>query len=299
LSVSASALLQAAGLINWLIFAPWRDRTPRQKWERQMSLPEIRWGTFYPLYTNLACISKTHTTVPNGSTDDSGLTYSIIAPLMLIFSVVTFGLFWFVFRYNLLYISAFPFDTRGRLYPTALKQLFTGIYMMELCLIGLFLSIRSDRDAFAGIGQAVIIMIATIFTVIYQLLLGNIFASILKYLPASTKDGGGQERKSKEVHSLRSALDPLHHLARNFYSWMMPSRKVSRDLQDSINRLARNQLKTTNQRGYKHKAADPSSPVIWIPRDVLGISEDEIAYANDCVSEVRISNELADLDMNG
>ena len=61
LSVSAGALLQAEGLVNWLILAPWMDRTPRQKWQRQMSLPEIRWGTLYPLYTNLACIGKTLT----------------------------------------------------------------------------------------------------------------------------------------------------------------------------------------------------------------------------------------------
>ncbi len=64
LSVSAGAFLQAEGLINWLILAPWTDRTPRQKWERQMGLPEIRWGTFYPLYTNLACIDKTLAPLP-------------------------------------------------------------------------------------------------------------------------------------------------------------------------------------------------------------------------------------------
>ncbi len=64
LSVSAGAFLQAGGLVNWLILAPWTDRTPRQKWERQVGLPEIRWGTFYPLYTNLACIGKTLASLP-------------------------------------------------------------------------------------------------------------------------------------------------------------------------------------------------------------------------------------------
>ena len=61
LSGSAGTLLQAGGLIQWLILTPLADRTPRQKWERQTSLPEIRWGTFYPLYTNLACIGKSLT----------------------------------------------------------------------------------------------------------------------------------------------------------------------------------------------------------------------------------------------
>ncbi len=61
LSGSAGTLLQAGGLIQWLILAPLTDRTLRQKWERQTSLSEIRWGTFYPLYTNLACIDKSLT----------------------------------------------------------------------------------------------------------------------------------------------------------------------------------------------------------------------------------------------
>jgi len=58
LSVSAGVLLQAGGLVQWLIFAPLTDRTPRQKWERRMNLPQLQWGTCFPHYTNLACIGK-------------------------------------------------------------------------------------------------------------------------------------------------------------------------------------------------------------------------------------------------
>ncbi len=85
-------------------------------------------------------------------------------------------------------MSTFPYDTEGQLYPTALKQLFTEIYMMKLCLIDLFLSIRNDRNVLTDIDQVVIMMIATTLTVIYQLFLRNIFFSILKYLSAFTKD---------------------------------------------------------------------------------------------------------------
>lgn len=60
-------------------------------------------------------------TLPSPSADNLGLTYSIIASLILPFSVATFGLFWFLFRYNLLYVSAFPYDTGFQLYPTTLK----------------------------------------------------------------------------------------------------------------------------------------------------------------------------------
>jgi len=131
--------------------------------------------------------------------------------------VIIFGLFLFVFRYNLLYVSAFLYDTEGRLYSTALKQLFTEIYMMKLCLIDLFLSICDDRSVLIDIGQAVIMMIVTTSMIIYQLLLRNVFVSILKYLSAFTKDEEGQERASDEGHFSRAALDSLRHLAHIFY----------------------------------------------------------------------------------
>jgi hypothetical protein len=79
--------------------------------------------------------------------------------------------------------------------------------MMELCLIGLFLFIRDEQGVFTGIGQAVIMMIATVLTVIYQLLLGNAFASILEYLPAYMENRNDSEGKlkqkcSQQVHSV-------------------------------------------------------------------------------------------------
>ena len=56
LSVSAGALVQIMGLIEWFVLAPIFDKTARQKWHRQTNLPNVQWGTFFPVYTNLACI---------------------------------------------------------------------------------------------------------------------------------------------------------------------------------------------------------------------------------------------------
>jgi len=58
LSVSAGALVQVMGLIEWFILAPLLDTTARQKWRRQTNLPNMQWGTFFPVYTNLACIGQ-------------------------------------------------------------------------------------------------------------------------------------------------------------------------------------------------------------------------------------------------
>ena len=55
-SVSAGALVQVWQLIQWFILAPLLDSTARQKWQRQVNLPNMQWGSFFPVYTNLACI---------------------------------------------------------------------------------------------------------------------------------------------------------------------------------------------------------------------------------------------------
>ncbi len=58
LSTSAGALVQVMGLFNWFVLAPLLDSTARQKWRRQTKLPDMQWGTFFPVYTNFACIGQ-------------------------------------------------------------------------------------------------------------------------------------------------------------------------------------------------------------------------------------------------
>ena len=37
-----------------------------------------------------------------------------------------------------MFVSNATIDTKGRVYPRALQQLFVGLYLAEVCLIGLF-----------------------------------------------------------------------------------------------------------------------------------------------------------------
>ena len=76
-----------------------------------------------------------------------GIIYSIIVLLMTLFILIAFGMYWLVFRYNILYVMLLENDTGGLLYPTALNQLFTSIYILEIYLIGLFLLICDENQA--------------------------------------------------------------------------------------------------------------------------------------------------------
>jgi hypothetical protein len=64
--------------------------------------------------------------------------YATIAPLMLGFASIGIGLFYLAYRYNILFVSDSPIDTKGLIYPLALEQLMTGVYLGLLVMIGLF-----------------------------------------------------------------------------------------------------------------------------------------------------------------
>lgn len=51
-----STLIHVNQLLNFLIFSPIFDRTARQKWMRGDNVGLQKWGTFIPVFTNIACI---------------------------------------------------------------------------------------------------------------------------------------------------------------------------------------------------------------------------------------------------
>ncbi|KAL8943317.1 MAG: hypothetical protein Q9216_001160 [Gyalolechia sp. 2 TL-2023] len=395
LTVSAGALVQLGGLFKWFILAPIMDSTGRQKWKRQTNLSDINWGTFFPVYTNLAAI---------------GLIYSVISPLIMVFNITTFSLFWLVYRYNTLYVTKFRFDTGGLLFPKAINQLFTGLYVMELCLIGLFFLVRDSDAAGNSVGtpckgQAIIMIIVLILTVLYQFLLNNAFGPLFRYLPITLEDDAvtrdeefaraqekrwrladgeregdnindlleERERRSldeskkaeeielRDIEARRegSNLDPknLDGLLPDAFSKFLPVPKrgawadrsrqrastqrsdlarpnsmLSPDhanaghrqqhhhqsrnptdieaqrsgtkigealfsgLHDEIEDLTPEERDKLVQRAFQHSALRARRPVIWIPRDDLGVSDDEITRTQRFSGHIWISNEFIGLD---
>lgn len=92
-------------------------------------------------------------------------------------------MFWVAFRYNIIYITESISDTGGLLYPTALSQLFVGIYTFEICLVGLFLLARNEDEKWTCLGQAVIMIAATVITGGFQVVLDKGFEPLLRFLP--------------------------------------------------------------------------------------------------------------------
>ena len=171
-SMSAGELVQTSGLLQYLVISPVMDRTPRELLQRRTGISKVAWATVYPVYTNLACIGTDPERSYSSSTDERlGIIYSVIAPLVLILVTIAFGMFWVAFRYNLLYVTKSIKDTGGLLYPAALNQLFVGMYVFEIFLVGLFLLARDKEQRWVCLGQAMIMTAATIVTAGFQVVL--------------------------------------------------------------------------------------------------------------------------------
>ncbi|KAI5805211.1 DUF221 domain protein [Geopyxis carbonaria] len=318
-TVSGGALLQIVVLLINFVLAPLIDKTAREKFTRSTALTEIKWGTFFPVYTNLACI---------------GIVYSVISPLILIFNVITFSLFWLVYRYNLLFVVNFRFDTGGLLFPRAINQLFTGLYVMEVCLVGLFFLVRDTQNRVACAPQGIIMVIATILTGLYQLTLNRAFGPLFTYLPITLEDDAAlrdEEFAAEQDLARRKNLVPNTHPENDDLNEVLAAREATQatpnsnpiemqtfgrrsgetesdsrdknspatlfaDIADEIEDLTPEERDRLVARAFQHPAQRAKRPVIWIPRDRLGVSDDEIRRTMKMTDCVWISNEWAWLE---
>ncbi|CCK71666.1 Spo75p KNAG_0H02510 [Huiozyma naganishii CBS 8797] len=99
--------------------------TPHKRLERLRKSLYFQWGSVYPIFSVLGCIT---------------VIYSVIAPLILPLACVSFILVYYSFKYLFEYQYSYSnsSETFGKLYPQALMQLYAGIYFLEVCLLGLF-----------------------------------------------------------------------------------------------------------------------------------------------------------------
>ncbi|KAI1817822.1 DUF221-domain-containing protein [Poronia punctata] len=362
LSVSSGTLLQIGALVNWYVIARIFNNTARNKWTTNTSLPDVKWGSYFPVYTNFACIA---------------LVYSVIAPIISIFAIITFSLLWIANRYSMLYVNRLSVDTGGVLYPRALNQTFTGLYVMEIALIGLFFIQQNDHGVHACTPQAIIMIVVTALTALYQLLLNRSFGPMFRYLPITFEDEAvlrdeafqrAQDRRlglvneddavplvqgsqafghdgrdsradgpsgdaEKVTGHKRTNLNPVKGIVRAG-TWAMRGGKSTYDqtlgraekgiktaakfreerkqkdleaqraigealyggFHDDIEDLMPEERDVLVRRAFMHSALRARRPTLWIPRDDLGVSDDEIRRTQEFSEHIWISNEGTALD---
>lgn len=153
-------ILQIWGFLRHVVLAKLTDN-PRSRFRTWRALQIPRWGGVFPVYSNMGVIA---------------LSYSCIAPLVLVFSA--FGL-WFIqliWKYKLIYIMDSTHDSKGLFYPQALLHLIVGLYLAEICMIGLFAINKSFPPV-------VLMLLFLLFTMLVHMSVSDAIAPLLVNLP--------------------------------------------------------------------------------------------------------------------
>jgi len=214
-------------------------------------------------------------------------------------------------------------DTKGRVYPRALQQLFVGLYIAEVCLIGLFAI--ATGASIGALGPLILMIVFLIFTALYHISLNAALGPQLNYLPKSIdaeerrllavenghldadgyEDGAGAKEGRSQVKPAganvngNGAVDgpaPAPHKRPNFFvKWLRPD--VYTDY-ETMRRLVPKYgeveyTRETEETAYYNPAITSQVPLLWIPRDPAGVSTQEI---RDSSKVVPITDEAAYLD---
>ena len=268
-----STLVEVNRFLSVFILSPLFDKTARDKWARSQNVGLQNWGTFIPVLTNVACIGSSLRFMLQGSTDiPPGIIYSVIAPLILVFGIIYFGSLWLLYRSHPPKLTEAGLTPSGLFYPTAIRQLFTGVYFMELCLTGLFFLVRDTDGKATCTAQAVLMIFATLLTALFHCNLNH--GHKLHWLPfvRAIKQPADQADIQGKAHWSQGYRGMLTRSA------VLPKRSQS----DS-----------------RDEALTSARPVIWIPKDDLGVADDEIIHIRKTYDNIWISNEGASLDAQG
>ena len=278
---------------------------------------------------------------------------------MLIFVSLTFSLFWVAYRHNYYYVQRNKVDTHGLLFNNAFSQLFAGIYVLEISLIGLFFLVRDTQDNVACTPQAAIMIVVLVLTAAFHFVMEHHLRPLYEFLPVALEDSAvDAERQRFLVHndnepsheergdSSDIELSEMNSVAQLDGSNAPTEKRASRvqmtnmsatasHARNALSRLkketaaritdihahvpetiARSRRQEVDDRlaatiaGYPDELTDLSpdereaelkaafqdpvtrepAPVIWIPQDPAGISEDAIKQASKYSPYLQYSN---------
>ncbi|KAJ5179325.1 hypothetical protein N7492_002535 [Penicillium capsulatum] len=272
LSVSSLALVQIASALVFKFVTTFFAYSPRRLFRKWAELGSLSWGNVFPVFTNMGVIA---------------LTYSCIAPLILGFACFGLYLVYQAYRYNFLFVYDIEIDTKGLVYPRALQHLLTGLYLAEVCMIGLF-AIRG------AVGPVVIMVLFAIGNILAHLSLNEALAPLNTFLPRSLD---AEEELLREKEDARDEVnDHRRSRAMAFWNWFHPN--AYKDFADIRRKVRRNvsEVSYTEEEArtaYFEPCIASPSPTLWIPRDRWGFSRHEVLETDPLIS---ITDDGAHLD---
>ena len=203
-------------------------------------------------------------------------------------------------------------DAKGLFYPRALQHLFIGLYVAEICLLGLFATQLKHPGA---IGPFIMMVIAVIFTALYNLSLNSAISPLLQYHPkdlqlleyeedsrpllhngqspeydsgpaasAGAKTGATDIEKDGRLLSPQASNGAKSTKKPNMFTkFLRPhvhaDHKYMRNILPIIQTEAPNTFPESF--AYLHPSVKSRGVSLWVPHDPLGISRQEIRETDE------------------
>ncbi|KAJ5223267.1 hypothetical protein N7468_007809 [Penicillium chermesinum] len=261
--LSSMALVQIASALVFKFVTTFFAYSPRRLFQKWGQLASLSWGSVFPVFTNMGVIA---------------ITYSCIAPLILGFAFVGLYLVYQAYRYNFFFVYNIDIDTKGLVYPRALQHLLTGLYLAEICLIGLC-AIKG------AIGPVVIMVLFLICNVLAHISLNDALAPLNTFLPRSLD---AEEEYLQQKEDERNEINEMRRSRRlAFWRWFHPNfHKDYANLRQKVRRNIATASYTPEElrTAYFEPCVVSPTPTLWIPRDPYGFSRHEILETDNAIS---------------
>ncbi|OBA23910.1 DUF221-domain-containing protein [Metschnikowia bicuspidata var. bicuspidata NRRL YB-4993] len=198
-SYCGSNFLRLSDLLAHFFIYPLIDRTPRMKFNRLTSLRKVKWGSLYSTLSVYGAI---------------GITYSTISPVVSVFMILILLLTFLYYKHALHYMYSHVNDseTNGKMYPRALFHLYSGIYCLECCMIGIFVSLENQKGDCPMKFQALMMACVLLVTIFGNIVFYRQFQKLFSYFPQMSDETAEieEERNGSLCEHSRGALLYFH-----------------------------------------------------------------------------------------
>ncbi|GAB7355588.1 hypothetical protein MBLNU459_g6056t1 [Dothideomycetes sp. NU459] len=276
---AADSVLNYSDLFEYLFYDRYMTKTPREKYSLYVQMKGISYGKLYPKFTNLLVIA---------------IAYSCIAPLLLGFATIGIALYYFSYRYQFLYVCQSKIDTKGECYKRALQQMMTGVYLAELCLMGLF----GAREA---PGPTAVMSVLLVVTAVINSLLDQMLKTLELYLGVDHWETEEEVSLLAEEEGISpDDTDAIHVASQNrrlrVHRLPKPTANSILRFTESIVSAAREEIKSwlhdtsagveeeelpslsesDMDKAYTNPALTSNTPKLWLAKDDAGLIKHEI-----------------------
>ncbi|KAF8627878.1 hypothetical protein AX15_004194 [Amanita polypyramis BW_CC] len=250
LSGTAGGFLQIVTLIIYYVKLFIFGSTPRSVYGVKYGAPSVAWGTLFPMITLLSVIT---------------IGYSVISPIINGLAFATFFLFYLLYKYLFLWVYQQGTDTGGLFFPKAIQHLFVGLYVEQVCLAALFFLSQDEHKRPSAVPEGALMVVLIVFTAFFHLIINHSYGPLERALPMTLAD------KTYNPHTAAQEANQGTSLDNNSSDYHFISNTAALG--------SREQLATADSKeepyGFAHPAVSRSQRTIWLPRDVLGLAEEE------------------------